>query len=210
MPLVVLALFGLAAWKLGFFHHAAPQKVEAAAERVGGREWLAPTFILVYATLGAFALPVTVLAYGAGAVFGVLRGSLYIWIASMLAATAGYFLARGVLGTAARRLIGRHDEKLNAFRTRNAALTAFRMQLAPIVPFGVATYTAAIAELPPLSFLMGTAIGIIPGTLLSTFIGDRFIAGVSRGDKMALVIAIGVSLVLLALSYAPKLLKKSR
>src|SRR5438477_850464 len=88
LTIVVLAAFAFAAWKLGFFTRNAPQKVVAEVERIAGRRWLAPIFGLVYATLAAFALPVTLLAYGAGAIFGFVRGAVYVWIASMLGAIA--------------------------------------------------------------------------------------------------------------------------
>src|SRR6266567_798429 len=62
VSLVIVALFAFAAWKLGFFRRNAPQRVVAEAERIAGHRWLATMFVLVYATLSAFALPVTVLA----------------------------------------------------------------------------------------------------------------------------------------------------
>ena len=210
LSLMALALFALAAWKLGFFERNAPQKVVAEAERIASQRWLAPIFVLVYAILAAFALPVTVLAYGAGAIFGFLRGSLYVWIASMVGGTAGYYLARGALATAARRLLHAHHDKLRQLKKDNPALGVFRMQVAPIIPFGVATYGSAIAEVPVTQFLAGTAAGIIPGTLLSAFVGDRFVAGVSGRSHGALWLAIGISLLLLALSFLPSVIKKRR
>jgi uncharacterized membrane protein YdjX (TVP38/TMEM64 family) len=209
VPFVVVALFAFAAWKLGLFS-SGEQKVVAAAERIGGREWLAPIFMLVYAALSALAIPETVLAYGAGAMFGFLKGALFIWIASMAGAAGGYWLARGALAKTARRLIGSRKDKLRKLDEGNAALNTFRMRLAPVVPFGVATYTAAIAKVRPLPFFAGTAVGILPSTLLAAFIGDRFRAGVSGGNRTALWIAIGVSLALLGLSFLPTLIEKAR
>ena len=210
VSLVIFALFALAAWKLGFFRRNAPQRVVAEAERIAGHRWLATIFVLVYTTLSAFALPVTLLAYGAGAIFGFARGALYVWTASMLGATAGFVLARGILAKAARRLLGPHNDKLRELKKGNATLTVFRMQVMPVIPFGVVTYAAAIADLPLGRFLAGTATGIIPGTLLATFVGDRFIAGVSGTNHGALWLAIGLSVVLLALSLLPNVIKSVR
>ena len=209
VSLVIFALFALAAWKLGFFGRNAPEKVVAEAERIAGRRWLAPIFVLVYATLCAFALPVTVLAYGAGAIFGFLRGTLYIWTASMLGATGGYLLGRSVLSRAARSLLGAYQHKLGDLKKGSSALRVFRARLAPMA-FGVTTYASAIAKVPLGAYLAGTAAGIIPGTLLSTFIGDRFVAGVSGRSHGALWLAIGMSVVLLGLSLIPNLVKTLR
>jgi uncharacterized membrane protein YdjX (TVP38/TMEM64 family) len=207
--LLVLAVFGFAAWKLGLFEPEAAEKVSAEAGRAAGIHWILPVYIAVYAIVAAFALPVGPLAYGAGAVFGFVRGSIYVWIASMIAAPLGYFLARDVWATSARRLLGSQGEKLTHLNKGNVALTSFRMQLMPLVPFGVFNYAAAISKLPIGPFLLGTAFGIIPGTLLATFIGDRFIAGIRGNDREPLYIALAVTVVLFGLSFLPKVLQKS-
>jgi uncharacterized membrane protein YdjX (TVP38/TMEM64 family) len=206
----VLGVFAFVAWKIGLFKPEAAEKVSAESREAGGLRWIVPSFILVYAGVAALALPVGPLAYGAGAVFGFVRGSIYVWIASMIAAVAGYYLASDVWAKPARRLLGRQGEKLTNLNKGNVALTAFRMQLMPLVPFGVFNYAAAISKLPILPFLLGTAFGIIPGTLLATYVGDRFIAGMRGEDKQPLYIALGVTLVLMGLSFLPKLFKKTR
>ena len=207
-PLFVLAVFALVAWKLGFFRARASQQVLAEAERMAGRRWLAPIFIVAYAALTAAALPMTMLTYAAGAVFGVVRGSLYVWVATMIGAVASYYLARGVMAPTARRLIGPHRDKLRELKSgKHAALTVFRLQLTPMLPFAVVTYAAGSFELSPLAFFTGTAFGIIPGTLVATFVGDRFVAGIGGHDRSALWLSIAIPAVLLALSFTPKLIK---
>jgi uncharacterized membrane protein YdjX (TVP38/TMEM64 family) len=210
-PVVVYGALAVVAWKLGFFHGGS-QKVTAAAGGTGstGKPWFAVGFVLVYAIVAALALPVGPLAYGSGAVFGFLRASILVWIASMLGAAGGYYLARGIWAKPARRLLGRYSEKLHDLRKGNVFLTAFRMQLLPVVPFGAFNYAAGISKLPVLPYLAGTALGIIPGTLMAAFIGDRFAAGMSGQDRKPLFIAGAVGLVVVALSFLPKLLEKFR
>ncbi|MDP9202028.1 MAG: VTT domain-containing protein [Gemmatimonadota bacterium] len=209
-PLVLYGVLAVVAWKLGFFHGGGSQKVTAAVEGATGKPWFAAAFVLAYAIIGALALPLSLLAYGAGAVFGFWRGSILVWIASMFGALAGYYLARGVWAKPARRLLGRYAEKLHDLRKGNVLLTAFRMQLLPVVPFGAFNYAAGISKLPMLEYLAGTAIGIIPGTLMATFIGDRLAAGIGGHERKPLLIAGAVVLVVLALSFLPKLLEKLR
>src|SRR5204862_1326724 len=89
--------------------------------------WLVVTFIVVYAAIAALSLPVHPLAYGAGALFGFVRGAIFIWVASMAAAATGYVLARYVWARAARRLLGDQKEKFQDLGKGNPALIAFRM-----------------------------------------------------------------------------------
>src|SRR5437762_6369690 len=110
-PLALAALFLVAAWKLGFFRRGS-RAVMREVEQITGRRWLAPAFVAVYALLCAFGLPVTMLAYFAGAAFGFVRGSLYIWIASMLGGTAAFYLAKGVLAKLAAKVVEPVQDKL--------------------------------------------------------------------------------------------------
>jgi uncharacterized membrane protein YdjX (TVP38/TMEM64 family) len=184
--------------------------VTAVAQSSKGGIWFGAGFVILYTVLAALAMPISPLAYAAGAVFGFWRASILVWLASILGAAAGYYLARGLLAKPARRLLGCYKDKLTGLGKRNAFVAALRMQLLPIVPFGAFNYAAGIAKLEVLPFLAGTAIGIIPGTLLATFIGDRFVAGVHGKSKGPYMFAAAGVLVVLGLSFAPKLWDKIR
>jgi uncharacterized membrane protein YdjX (TVP38/TMEM64 family) len=208
-PAVFYVVLAVVAWKLGFFHDTSEKVTEAA----GGSTrtvWFAAGFVLVYGTVAAMALPVSPLAYGAGAVFGFWRAWILVWIASMLGAVAGYYLARGIWAKPASLLLGRYAEKLHNLRKGNVFLAALRMQLLPVIPFGAYNYAAGISRLPVLWYLAGTAVGIIPGTVMATFIGDRLAAGMIGGEKEGLFIGGAVALVVVALSFLPRLLAKKR
>jgi phospholipase D1/2 len=209
-PTLLLAALVVVAWRLGYFKLKNPQQLTSAADRVQALPWLSPLFVLVYATAAAFATPVSPLAYGAGAVFGIMRGSVFVWGASLIGATAGYWLARGVWSGPAHRLLGRYSQKLHALRRGSAFLTTLRVQLLPIVPFGIFNYAAGTSRLPFLQFLAGTAVGVIPGTLLAVYVGDRIAAGFERSDSRAFLVAGVVMLLLVALSFLPKLIEKLR
>lgn len=205
-PIVAYAVLAFVAWRLGFFR---TQKVEAVAGHPGASPWVAALFVVLYALVASLALPVGPLSYGAGAVFGFWRGSILVWTGSMIGAVAGYYLGRGIWSKPARRLLGRYKTKLQDIRKGNVFLNSFRMHLVPIVP-GAFNYAAGISELPPLAFLAGTAVGIIPGTLIATFIGDRVVAGARGEGKKPFMLAVGAALLLLAISFAPKLWEKFR
>jgi len=210
LPVIAVAVFVVVAWRHGYFDLKNPQKLDAAAQRVQDIPWLGPLFIAVYAGLAAFAAPVSPLAYGAGAVFGVVRGTIFVMVASLIGATAGYFLARSAWSGVARRLLGRFHGKLHGLRHGNVFLTTLRVQLLPIMPFGIFNYGAGVVRLPFLPFLAGTAVGILPGTIAAVYVGDRLLAGITGSDKRAFVVAGLVVAALFGLSFAPTLVKKLR
>ena len=207
---LVLGVLAFIAWKLGLLRATGAGKVSRLTGFAGGTALLAVTFIVVYAMIAALALPVFPLAYGAGAVFGFVRAALLVWIGSILGASAGYLLARYVWGSAARRLLGMHDETLEDLRKGNPALMTFRMRLSPIVPFGAFSYAAGIGKMPLIPFLSGTALGTIAGALLATYVGDRFMAGMHGNYSHPVLLVAGVALVLLGLSFLPDLVGRLR
>jgi uncharacterized membrane protein YdjX (TVP38/TMEM64 family) len=206
-PLVIYAVLAFVAWRLGYFQE---QKVAQEAKASGPGPFVDAVFVMIYAAVGALGLPVTVLAYGAGAVFGFWRGSILVWIGSMLGAIGGYYLARGILAKPARQLLGHYGDKVHLHRKGNVFLTALRLQLLPVVPFGPFNYAAAISRLDPIPFFAGTALGIIPGTLMATFIGDRFVAGAHGKSKKPYLVGGTVAALALAVSFAPKVWEKFR
>lgn len=202
-----MAVLGFGAWKLGFFDPEEARELEQAT----GREFLLPAFVGVYAAVTALALPGSPLAYGAGAVFGFPRAALVVWIASMIGAFSGYALARGVLAEPAKRLVDPRSEMLRDLRhSRSVLLTALRLQLLPFIPFGLLNYGAGIGKVPLAPFMLATAIGVVPGTVVETFVGDRLSVGIRGQDHKALLLGIGIPLLVFTASYAPRLWKKLR
>lgn len=209
-PAVLVAALVVVAWRLGYFSLKHPQQLNRAADRVQGLPWLTPIFVAVYALAATFATPVSPLAYGAGAVFGIVRGSILVWIASLIGATSGYWLARGAWSDAAHRLLGRYAERLRALRRGSVFLNTLRLQLLPIVPFGIFNYAAGTSRLTFTQFIAGTALGVIPGTIAAVYVGDRIAAGFVHGDSRAFLIAGIVVLALVAISFVPSLVEKLR
>ena len=209
-PTLLLVALVVVAWRLGYFRLKNPQQLNSAADRVQGLPWLSPIFVAIYATAAAFATPVSPLAYGAGAVFGIVHGSILVWLASMIGAAAGYWLARGIWSAPAHRLLGRYSTKLHALRRGSAFLKTLRVQLLPIVPFGIFNYAAGTSRLAFTQFLAGTALGVLPGTVAAVYVGDRIAAGLEHNDKGAFLVAGGVMLLLLAISFLPNLVEKLR
>jgi uncharacterized membrane protein YdjX (TVP38/TMEM64 family) len=208
-PIVVVAAFLLVAWRTGYFDLKDPAKLTAAADRVQDTPWLGPIFCAVYAVTAALAAPVSPLAYGAGAVFGVARGTLFVLLASIVGGAAGYVLARTIWADSARRILGRYQEKVQSLETGSAFLTTLRFQLLPIVPFGIFNYAAGASRIPFVPYILGTALGVLPGSVAAVYVGDRILAGI-RSDHRALVVAAAVMIALMALSFVPTLIKKLR
>jgi uncharacterized membrane protein YdjX (TVP38/TMEM64 family) len=210
IPVLLVAAFLIAAWKLGYFSLEQSTSLGKAASKARSKPFIAPAFIAAYATVAAFAAPVSPMAYAGGAMFGLASGCLWVWIGAMLGGVAGYWLSRRVWAEPAKRLLGRYDDKLHGLRSSSAFLTTARFQLMPIVPFGVFNYAAGATRLGFVPYLLGTAIGIVPGTVAAVYVGAELASGLHGGGKRPFIVAGAVMAALLAISFIPTLIDKIR
>lgn len=208
--IVLLAAAGFAAWRLGFFDLRDPKHLAAAVRRARGVRAIVPLFVLVYAVIAAFGLPATPLTLAGGAIFGTVLGSILNWSGAVLGATGSFLLAKVLGHDALRRLLGQKATKLQGLVERGGFATMFRLRLLPVVPFNVLSFAAGLAGMPFRAYVLGTALGIIPGTIVYTYFADSLISGVTGASRAAfLKVGIAAAL-LLTVSFAPMLVRRLR
>jgi uncharacterized membrane protein YdjX (TVP38/TMEM64 family) len=207
LPILLLATLALIAWKLRYFEQ---EHLTTAASHARHTWWFGLAFVAVFAVIAALPTPSSPLAYAAGALFGLVQGSLLAWCGSMLGGAAGYWLARGAWSDTAARLLGRNEDKLRDMRERKTVLVTVRLRLIPLVPFGVFNYAAGAVKIAFPAYLAGTAIGIIPYIVAAVFAGERVAAGFRGGGRSAFLVAAAVMLALIGVSFLPTVIRKSR
>ena len=207
LPILLLATLALIAWKLRYFEQ---ERLTTAASHARHAWWFGLAFVAVFGVIAALPTPASPLAYAAGALFGLVQGSLLAWCGSMLGGAAGYWLARGAWADTAARLLGRNEDKLRDMRERKTFLVTVRLRLIPLVPFGVFNYAAGAVEIAFPAYLAGTAIGIIPYIVAAVFAGERVAAGFRGGGRSAFLVAAAVMLALIGVSFLPTVIRKLR
>ena len=208
--LVLLAAAGFTAWRLGFFDLRDPRHLAAAVRRARGVRAIAPLFVLIYAVVAAFGLPATPFTLAGGAIFGTVLGSILNWSGAVLGAIGSFFLAKALGHDALRRLLGQKATKLQGLVERGGFVTMFRLRLLPVVPFNVLSLAAGLAGVPFRAYVLGTALGIIPGTIVYTYFADSLISG-AAGASRAAFIKVGIAAaLLLTVSFAPMLVRRLR
>jgi uncharacterized membrane protein YdjX (TVP38/TMEM64 family) len=147
------------------------EQLRARLEDFGG---FAPVVFVAGCAVGtALFFPKPVLATAAGLLFGVLPG-LALAVAGC---TAGALIAFGVARALGRDRVaawlGRGTLKVldEVFARRGLAATLV-VRLLPVVPFAAANYCAGVTSVSARSFALGTALGLLPSTLLAVLLGD--------------------------------------
>lgn len=174
------------------------------------------SFLAVYAAVTALSLPLgAVMTVASGLLFGPLWGTLL----SVAGATAGatvVFLAAGrVAGPRLRERIATALRRMDAGFRENAFNYLLVLRLIPLFPFWLVNLAPAFAEVRLRTFVVATALGIIPGTFVFALVGNGFGALAAAGQEPGLdvilrpaVLAPVIGLAVLAL--VPVVYRKMR
>lgn len=136
--------------------------------------WAAPLFILIDMLVVVFLLPGIIFTLGAGFLFGVLKGSLYVIIGTTLGAALAFAAARHLFGEKTAKYILSNPklhlvhQELNCKAWKIILLTRFL----PFFPFKLSNYFFGLTQFSLRDFLLGTFFGIMPITITNVYIGS--------------------------------------
>jgi uncharacterized membrane protein YdjX (TVP38/TMEM64 family) len=175
--------------------------VAASLHRAG--PWAPAAFILAYAVACVAAIPASVLTLVAGALFGIVRGTLYVLIAATIGAVGAFLIARSAArGAVERRLAGNpRFVAIDYAVGREGFKIATLLRLSPLVPFSLLNYALGLTPIRLRDYALAL-IGIVPGTLLYVYSGRVAggIAGIAMGTHpdrgvvgMILLVAGGIA-----------------
>jgi uncharacterized membrane protein YdjX (TVP38/TMEM64 family) len=130
-------------------------------------------FIALYIIATVAFLPGSIITLGAGVVFGVVLGSLYVFIGATLGATAAFLVGRYLArGWVSKKIAGNDkfkaiDEAVGKEGFKIVLLT----RLSPIFPFNLLNYAFGVTGVSLKDYFLGS-VGMIPGTIMYVYIGS--------------------------------------
>ncbi len=151
-------------------------------------------------------LPVTVIS---GVAFGPILGVVYVWIGATIGVSLAFLVARYIARDIVERwvsgfsLFKRIDEKVEQEGWRILMFT----RLVPIFPFNLQNYAYGLTKIKFLTYVLVSAIFMLPGTIAYVQIGGAIVSG--EGDLSKTILYLSAAGVLIVLvSLIPKLLPK--
>ena len=145
--------------------------------------WGAVIFIAIYVVATVLFVPGSVLTLGAGAVFGVVWGSIYVSIAATLGATCAFLVGRYF----ARDAIARKIEGNERFAAIDKAVAnegwkiVGLTRLSPVFPFTLLNYAFGITRVKLGHYVLASWIGMMPGTVMYVYLGS--LAKAAAGER---------------------------
>ena len=130
-------------------------------------------FILLYIVVTVAFIPASVVTLGAGVVFGVVKGSLFVFVGAMFGATAAFLVGRYIARDWVANKIAGNDrfKAIDEAIGREGRKIIFLIRLSPAFPFNLLNYALGLTQVSLKDYVLGTT-GIIPGTIMYVYLGS--------------------------------------
>lgn len=130
-------------------------------------------YIALYIIATIAFLPGSIVTLGAGVVFGLVLGSLYVFIGASLGATVAFLIGRYL----ARDWVFKKIASNEKFRAIDEAVgkEGFKIvlltRLSPVFPFNLLNYAFGVTGVSLKDYIFGF-VGMIPGTIMYVYLGS--------------------------------------
>jgi uncharacterized membrane protein YdjX (TVP38/TMEM64 family) len=177
-------------------------------------------FIFAYALATVLFLPGWIFTVSAGLIYGILKGTLVALCGAVIGAALAFLVARYLLRQNIQELTQKNprfaaiDEAIG----KNGWKIVGLLRLSPLIPFNLSNYFYGITSISFGPYVLVSAVGMIPGTLLYAYLGAIGQAGISGGPSQHnnwqyILLAVGliatIAVTILVSRIAKNALKKS-
>jgi pyruvate/2-oxoglutarate dehydrogenase complex dihydrolipoamide dehydrogenase (E3) component/uncharacterized membrane protein YdjX (TVP38/TMEM64 family) len=131
-------------------------------------------FFAVYVAATALSFPgAAVLTLAAGAIFGLVLGTVIVSFASSIGATLAFLVTRYILRDSVQSKFGNRLKELNAGIDKDGAFYLFTLRLVPLVPFFVINLVMGLTSMKARTFYWVSQLGMFAGTVVYVNAGTQ-------------------------------------
>ncbi|HSF12048.1 MAG TPA: VTT domain-containing protein, partial [Erythrobacter sp.] len=131
-------------------------------------------FFLAYVAVTAASLPgAALMTLAAGALFGLVGGTILVSFASTIGATLAFLSSRYVLRDSIEARFGERLKAINAGMERDGAFYLFTLRMIPAVPFFVVNLVMGLTRIRTLTYAVVSQIGMLLGTIVYVNAGTQ-------------------------------------
>jgi uncharacterized membrane protein YdjX (TVP38/TMEM64 family) len=196
--LIVVAAMALV-WAMGWHRHLTLEAVAANRDTLHAivaqhRSIAVLAYILIYLATVALSLPGgTAITLTGGLLFGSFGGAIAAVVGATAGATIVFLIARTAMGNILASSAGPFLGKLRDGFRENALSYVVFLRLVPAFPFWLVNLAPAVLGVPLRPYVLGTLLGIIPGTLAIASVGAGLDAVITaaKADQAACIAAHG-------------------
>jgi uncharacterized membrane protein YdjX (TVP38/TMEM64 family) len=152
-------------------------------------------FILIYTAQTALSLPgAAILTLAGGTIFGALMGTVWVNIGATTGALLAFLLARTLLRDWVLKRFGQRMLSLDQGLNENGLSYLLFLRLVPLFPFFLVNLACGVTGLSIKTYLIGTMIGILPGSFVYANAGASLASIESIGQVASMRVLVSLAL----------------
>nr|ALS89226.1 SNARE associated Golgi protein [uncultured bacterium] len=166
------------------------------AREFARRPWAPLVVLLAYTPACFIMFPRPLITLFSVVAFGAWMGFAYAMAGILIAALATYYIGRLLDRSTVRRLAGTKLNQVSEVLRKRGLIACTALRLVPVAPFAVEGLVAGAIRIKLWHFMLGTALGILPGTLATTVFGDQMEAALRDPAEINYWLVAGAALLL--------------
>ncbi len=132
------------------------------------------SFFAIYVAVAALSLPgAAIMTLAAGAIFGLVPGTVIVSFASSIGATLAFLASRYVLREGVQSRFGARLADIDKGVEKEGAFYLFTLRLVPLIPFFVINLVMGLTKMKALTFYWVSQLGMFAGTIVYVNAGTQ-------------------------------------
>jgi uncharacterized membrane protein YdjX (TVP38/TMEM64 family) len=142
-----------------------------------------------FALASIVAVPLIFLTIVSIVALGPILGTITTLVGGGLGSLASFAIGRRLGAEAIRHLAGERVNAISERLGRSGILTAAALRLVPVAPFAVVNMIAGTSHIRLRDFLVGSTLGMTPGTLIMALLVDQLSEAIRNPGPASLLLA---------------------
>ncbi|HEU4625805.1 MAG TPA: VTT domain-containing protein [Steroidobacteraceae bacterium] len=204
LALATLLLVGLAlAWRFTpLADYLEPQHMAKRLETLQKLPGAPFYFVAAFVIGGLVMFPVTVLSASTAIVFAPYIAAPVSFSGILLSAALLHWLGARLIGPQAHKALGPTIQRVDEALADRGIVTIAAIRMMPIAPFTLVNLAAGAIAVPFRDYMLGTILGIAPGTILVCLFGRQVREFWRHPSGQGIALVIGVAIVWIAVSLS--------
>ncbi len=162
-------------------------------------------FFAIYVAVTALSLPgAAVMTLLAGAIFGLLVGTVLVSFASSIGATLAFVVSRYLLRDSVKSRFGARLAEVDKGIEKEGAFYLFTLRLVPLIPFFVINLLMGLTKMKAATFYWVSQLGMLAGTIVYVLAGTQL----AQITSLKGILTPGLLISLVLLGVFPLIAKK--
>jgi len=177
------------------------ERAQAWADWFTDRWWAPLVVVAAYTPAAVLMFPRWIITIAAVMAFGAWRGFALGTVGMLVAAVMTFLPGRIVGRERVQRFTGPRLRRIAQFLHRRGLLAVMMVRVVPVAPFPVVNLAMGALRVPLRHFVLGTAVGIMPGMLAATVLSDQLAAALEEPSSINAWYVAGAVLIIAGLAY---------